>query len=93
MSIEATYDRTRLINDKVIGGTLEKALVDEYGFLVLVVKPKGARTKRVLVTVARDHECNGPGAVLTQVVKLPPRGRVDQRADGVIILTNEEPKQ
>jgi len=92
MTTEATYDRSRLINAKVIGGTIEHALVDEHGFLVLVVRPKSARSKRVLVTVARDHECNGPGAVFTETYKLPPKGRVDQQPDGRIVFTNAPTK-
>ena len=71
MSSDAEYDLKRLGQLGLIGGTLDAAVVDSEGFLVLIVSPKEptaqGRLYPVALSVSRDHEGNGPGALITDV--------------------------
>ena len=88
MSTAAHYDRNTLLDLGVEGGKVEKILVDDRGFLVLVIAPKGRRgpRRRLLLSVSRDHEGNGPGAVLVDTVPAPGASYIDTDPGGAIVL-------
>ncbi len=86
MSTNATFDRDQLRAAGVEGGTVESVLVNEYGFLVLVVRPDGASRTRVLVTIQQDHEGNGPGAAMPRAVQVPDGARIEADASGALVV-------
>jgi hypothetical protein len=84
--MSAKHDRDQLLRRNAVGATIEAVAVDQDGFLMLVIKPKRARTYRLLVTIARDHEMNGPGAALTEMIHVPKDGRVEVEPDGTLVI-------
>lgn len=84
----AQFDCKQLRAAGIVGGTVESVLVDQYGFLVLVVQPKATPGKRVLITITCDHEGNGPGAAMPEEVDCPADAHIEADAEGVLTIVS-----